>query len=181
MQLTFLSEEPHVKRSRLPVSGQDWLIRVASCRSSMLQLLNDIAPDGWSGKTSPVSFRTMEEEALQAFWGSSPGEALKSLRMDGNQQESSRVSKAHMASHGECLTLNMSEWTALEGLSLNDAGVCSLSDILEIGDVPPQYYLSPKACAGILRRADKRRKTLPAQLRQALAAVAALAKESEAP
>ena len=45
-----------------------------------------------------------------------------------------------------------------------------LSDILEIGDLPPRFYLSVKACAGILRRAEKRGKALPATLRAALEA-----------
>jgi len=72
------------------------------------------------------------------------------------------------------LTLSISEWTALDGLSLNDAGVCSLSDILETGDVPQRFYLSAKACAGIIRRADKRGKELPPQLARALQAVAGL-------
>jgi hypothetical protein len=79
---------------------------------------------------------------------------------------------AGMGSPTEFLTLNMSEWTALDGLSLSDDGVCSLSDILETGDVPQQYYLSPKACAGILRRAGNRGKELPQQLQAALQAVA---------
>jgi hypothetical protein len=68
---------------------------------------------------------------------------------------------------------NMCEWTGLDRLSLNDDGVCSLSDILETGDVPQRYYLSAKACKGILRRADKRGKELPPQLARALQAVAA--------
>jgi hypothetical protein len=45
----------------------------------------------------------------------------------------------------------------------NDDAVSSLSDILETGDVPQRYFLSPKACSGILRRAEKRGKELPAQ------------------
>jgi len=36
--------------------------------------------------------------------------------------------------------------------------VCSLSDILETGDLPQRFFLSAKACAGILRRAEKRGK-----------------------
>jgi hypothetical protein len=44
----------------------------------------------------------------------------------------------------------------------------SLSDILETGDLPQRYFLSPKACAGILRRAEKRGKELPQQLKRAL-------------
>ena len=66
----------------------------------------------------------------------------------------------------------MCEWTGLDGLSLNDDGVCSLSDILETSDVPQRHYLSPKACRGILRRAAKRGKELAPQLALALQAVA---------
>jgi len=114
----------------------------------------------------------MEDEDLQAFWDCFPGDGLKSLTTDGGMRELSQATKAHTASHGECLTLSLSEWTALDGLSLRDDGVCSLSDILETGDVPQRYYLSAKACAGILRRAEKRGKTLPPQLARALQAVA---------
>lgn len=48
---------------------------------------------------------------------------------------------------------------------------CSLADVLE-PNVPQKYSLSPAACAGILRRAEKRNKKLPAQLEEALRAVA---------
>jgi hypothetical protein len=68
----------------------------------------------------------------------------------------------------------------LDGLSLKDEGVCSLSDILETGAVPQRYYLSPKACSGILRRAAKRGKELPPQLAAALQAVAGLERTSTA-
>jgi len=50
--------------------------------------------------------------------------------------------------------------------------VCSLSDILETGDVPLRFFLTARACQGILRRADKRGKLLPPSLQEALAAVA---------
>lgn len=43
-----------------------------------------------------------------------------------------------------------------------------LSDILEEGAVDKRYYLSAKACRGILNRADKRGKELPEILRTAL-------------
>jgi len=62
-------------------------------------------------------------------------------------------------------TLNISEWP-------NDAAVCSLSQILETGPIPHKYYLSAKACRGIVRRAEKRGKALPLQLERALQAVA---------
>jgi hypothetical protein len=71
-----------------------------------------------------------------------------------------------MGSPTEFLTLSTSDWPS-------DAAVCSLSDVLEAtGDVPPRFYLSARACAGILRRAALRQKVLPAMLRSALQAVA---------
>ena len=54
-----------------------------------------------------------------------------------------------------------------------DAGVCSLSDVLETGDVPQKYYLSAKACRGILRRAERRGRELPPALHAALSQAAA--------
>ena len=65
----------------------------------------------------------------------------------------------------ESWTLNGSEWPSA-------AVVCSLSDILETGSVPQRFFLSKKACAGIIRRAEKRGKALPLALEAALTAVA---------
>ena len=42
-----------------------------------------------------------------------------------------------------------------------------MSQILEDAP-PPKYYLSRKACLGILRRAEERGKSLPPQLKEAL-------------
>ena len=51
----------------------------------------------------------------------------------------------------------------------HNGAAASLSSVLEPAEsIPPKYYLSPKACAGILRRAEKRGKDLPAQLMKAL-------------
>jgi hypothetical protein len=47
----------------------------------------------------------------------------------------------------------------------------SLSQVLETR-VASKYFLSPKACAGILRRAEKRGKELPEALARALKAAA---------
>ena len=58
-------------------------------------------------------------------------------------------------------------WMLNTGVSPNDARGSSLSQILQ--DAPPiKYYLSPKACLGILRRASERRKALPPKLERAL-------------
>ena len=66
---------------------------------------------------------------------------------------------------GLCWTRNGEVWR-------NGGSVCSLSQVLEGGPVPTKYFLSPKAAAGILRRAAKRKRTLPAHLEAALTAVA---------
>ena len=60
---------------------------------------------------------------------------------------------------GGSWTPNTSDWPSEEGGSL-----CSLHQVLEDGIVPTRYYLSPKACRGILDRAEKRGKPLPQQL-----------------
>jgi hypothetical protein len=53
--------------------------------------------------------------------------------------------------------------------SHKDAEESSLSDILqEIQDVQPKYYLSQRACQGIIKRAERRGKELPMHLSQAL-------------
>lgn len=61
---------------------------------------------------------------------------------------------------GEDLTLNFGE-------SPKDASVCSLSSILE-DNVPDGYFLSEKACRGILRRSEEKGKPLDPLLKQAL-------------
>lgn len=64
-------------------------------------------------------------------------------------------------------------WTLNTGVSPREGLGSSLSRILE--DSPPRkYYLSRKACLGILRRARERGKPLPPQLETALKAQAGL-------
>ena len=59
------------------------------------------------------------------------------------------------------------------GESPNGDAASTLSQILQAG-VPEGYYLSPKACQGILRRASVRGKELPDVLRIALEQQASL-------
>ena len=66
-----------------------------------------------------------------------------------------------MGSPIESLTLSTSEFPS-------DGVASSLSDVLETGDLPQRFYLSPTACAGILRRAEGRGKDLPERLQRAL-------------
>jgi hypothetical protein len=77
-----------------------------------------------------------------------------------------------IVSPGECLTLSISEYPS-------DAVASSLSDILETGVVPRRYFLSAKACLGILRRAAKRGKELPKMLEEALKAAAGIPPHSQ--
>ena len=78
---------------------------------------------------------------------------------------SGRWRNSGMVAPGEC-------WTLVSSESLSDAVASSLSDVLETGGVPRRYFLSARACAGILRRAAKFGKKLPAHLEAALANLA---------
>ena len=49
----------------------------------------------------------------------------------------------------------------------NGVGVSRLSQTL-VDIAPPKYFLSERACSGILNRAEKRGKALPPELREAL-------------
>ena len=104
------------------------------------------APGGSFGKMFPVSCRRGEDGIL--------------VPSSGAWQTSG------MVSHTGCSTR-----ASLESPSV--VVESSLSDILEATqNVPPAYSLSAKACAGILRRAEKRGKKLPPQLEAALRSVA---------
>lgn len=81
---------------------------------------------------------------------------------DGHQAEWLELNK--LESLGELSTPSI-------GASPSNGSESTLSAILEI-DVPKKYYLSPKACQGILRRAQKRGKILPTLLKSALEAQA---------
>lgn len=58
-------------------------------------------------------------------------------------------------------------WTPNTGESPKEESVSFLSQILEV-DAPRKYYLSARACEGILRRAEKRGKELPPLLNEVL-------------
>ena len=101
-----------------------------------------------SSKLSPASSRTKTQSRL----------FLDLRRVNGHLPEASW--EMITLSPGESSTLNFGECPR------EDAG-SSLSLILQAG-VPSKYYLSPKACEGILRRASARGKELPEVLKLAL-------------
>jgi len=150
-QLTFFAAEPPVSHSQSQDSEQDWMTLVATSCLPFLPLLQSIGPGGWSGRTSPAFCPAM---------------------VDGTLAPSSEGwQSSGMGSPIGCLTLSTSEWSSA-------AVVCSLSDVLETGAVPHRYFLSATACKGILRRAEKRGKELPAKLFQALTLVASMDKRT---
>ena len=149
MQMSMFSlEEPPAKASAWPDFARDLMTRAEISCSPSLQSLHDMLPDGSFGRTSPASCPVTEEGILAPSSG--------------------RWGNSGMGGPIVSWTLNTSEHPASHTLSHSDGVVCSLSDILETGDVPRRYFLSQKACAGILRRAAKRGRCLPPSLQTAL-------------
>ena len=85
---------------------------------------------------------------------------LKANQADllGNMPEKSWETAGPL--HGEQWTLNTGEYPSV-------AVDCTLSQILE-ANAPEKYYLSARACQGILNRAEHRGKALPLMLKTAL-------------
>ena len=121
------------------------MIRVATSPSRILPSLTAIGPSGWSGRTSLASCQRTTEGRWEPF-----SEGFQNSGMGGPT---------------EAWTLSTSDWPSA-------GSVCSLSAILETGDVPRRFFLSARACQGILRRAAKRGKELPPALASALRSVA---------
>lgn len=145
MQMSiFCVEELPVNHSVSPDSEKDWMTHVATSCLPLAPLLQSIAPNGWYGRTSPASCRVIEDGILEPSSGC--------------------WANSGMGSPTEFWTLSTLEWPS-------DADVCSLSDVLETGEVPRRFFLSATACRGILRRAEARGKKLPAPLQAALAQV----------
>ena len=145
MNSTSLWLEPPANHSQLRDCATDWLTLAAISPSVILPFFQNIARAGLCGKMCPAFYQTMGERSTNS---------------------SMALPNAGMGGPGGCWTLSISGWP-------KDASACSLSDVLEAtGDVPPRFYLTARACAGILRRAAKRGKELAPQLKAALEAVA---------
>lgn len=103
-----------------------------------------------------ADLRTVFEELIKIV---EPSAVMPPIpKVDGRMQIV--TSETDLALLTEFLTLNTSE-------RLRGEEGYTLSSILE-ADVPKKYYLSAKACEGILRRAKKRKKKLPQMLEDAL-------------
>ena len=120
--------------------------------------------DSQSGRTSPAlsqatKGRTSEQSSKRSAKSQQPKFLYLNLRKgSGNLLGASW--ETDTASLGECTTLNTGECPSVGRES-------TLSQILQ-ANVPEKYFLSAKACAGILRRAEKRGKELPPILKEAL-------------
>jgi len=123
-------------------------------------------------KTFPDSSPRPEEPTLQQ-WLEKWLEPNSLYRKTNGKTPEWRLDPGDSSS-GQFWTRNGSEFR-------NGAVASSLSEILETGEVDRRYFLSAKACQGILRRAEKRGKALPTTLRLALEQVAEGSKEPETP
>src|SRR5471030_320197 len=120
----------------------------------------DNSPQSSSGKTCPESSQ-VKTMPSGAFWEHLPAKAVSCSQQGENGRTQVVCLDQKGLLPGEPLMLNFSEWP-------NAADVCSLSQVLVRTSIPPQYFLSSKACAGILRRAENRNRQLPLLLQTAL-------------
>ncbi len=125
---------------------------------------NGHAQDGQSQKMFQDYSAVTNAEILLRWLENYLGQKLAFQEMGGE------IPACHLGQKG---LSNGQLWMRNTSESRNAAAACSLSEIQETGEVARRFFLSPKACAGILRRAKKRGKTLPCHLERALIAVAA--------
>lgn len=120
-------------------------------------------------KTSPDGCRSIvgmpSAPSSRPLWDAIPPSFRHANAGDGGATRVWLMDQKDAALGGR-LMRNFSAWPSA-------AAVCSLSSVLETGPIPRKYFLSAKACAGILRRAEKRGKALPPMLKAALESVAA--------
>jgi len=123
-----------------------------------------VRPAGGQGFTSDAT-TAAEVEAIRALSAAS-WESLEAVTRGTPSKESlpTWLNSGLVESDGRYWTRNTSE-------SRNAADACSLSQVLE-SEVSETYFLSARAAAGILRRAERRGKELPEQLRSALQTLA---------
>lgn len=111
------------------------------------------------GRTYPELFQVTAERILEPCLKKSQTPIFQCLQV-ANGQPQEWLEGGRLTQLGESLTLNIGEYPNVENES-------TLSEILE-DNVPEKYYLSPKACLGILRRAKNKGRKLPDNLRIAL-------------
>ena len=133
------------------------------CSLTQFELFDGPGQDLPSGRTSPEPSAARKDETLLSWLERWQGYALTYRTVAGETPVFSPDQTP--LSSGQSWTRSTSEFRS-------GAVASSLSEILETGAVDRRYFLSPKACEGILRRAEKRGKSLPPSLQDALQAVA---------
>ena len=125
--------------------------------------------DSWCGKMSP-ELSAAETQKVQI----SPPSLKKSSKSQNREPICMCVFQTEDGQNPGATSLKMVPGALLGGYTMHSFGefpkeenASRLSQILE--DLPPRKYcLSARACDGILRRAERRGKALPAELREAL-------------
>ena len=108
---------------------------------TLLSELVKLCPELFSSRTFQVSSLPTEDETSKSLY--------------------ERWPNSGMLLDGACLTARTSESPSRVKESI-------LWDVIETGDLPPRYYLSPNAAKGMLARADKMGRRLFPPLRKAL-------------
>ena len=120
--------------------------------------------DTWSGKTSPERSAPPKAKISAPSSKKPRGSSNRMPLFLDLRTENGGMQGASWETDGASLGVYL---THSFGESPSVAVESRLSQILE--DTPhPKYYLSVKACAGILRRAQRRGKELPEMLKRAL-------------
>ena len=136
--------------------------------SSLFDLHPSWVPLGWLSKTYPAYYRRALADDV-----SNVEQFYRNIAEPTSTWSAPPSKTQGIASRGECWTRDGSE-------SPSDAVVCSLSDMLD-RNVPERFYLSPRAARGILRRCEKRGRTLPIPLRLALTRLATMEDSAPSP
>ena len=143
-----------------------------------VEQLSMFGQDTWHGRTCPVPLVQEHPKARTSGSSWKRSSALKAI-----QFQSLDLTPGAGNLLGEFYWELISPWrggasTLNTGVSPRGAKESSLSQILQ-ADPPLKYYLSPKACLGILRRAFERGKELPPKLEGALKIQAGLTRPSK--
>ena len=143
LPLTFGSEDFPAKMSRWREWGKEMGLKESDLDSFIdsLNSLESAAPELFLSKTFRASSLPMADETSESLY--------------------ERWPTSGMAWDGVCLTAGTSE-------SPSHASESILLDVIEKGEVPARYFLSPNAAVGMLRRTDRMGRTLFPPLRGAL-------------
>ena len=106
-------------------------------------------------------------EVLRAFVRAAGGNGADVPESGWGVRQENLFGETPVASWEKVIRLPGECWTPNTGASPSVVRESTLSQILE-DNAPEKYFLSARACAGILRRAEKRGKKIPAMLWEAL-------------